>query len=184
MIDLRPTLVEARGNAAQRAGIYYERKVASYFSSQFLCAIQPTIRRQNARDKRPDLLLFDEELTSCVVVEVKYSFFPGAFVQLATYASLVKKELPWVRVGTLVVCKNFEPQAGTRLVDKTQLFSLSEKPEAVWVLSDRELRVGRSHGLFVGGGALPAAVRQLGAHGNTVRRGGRVLGVAAKAGAR
>lgn len=179
MIDWTPTLVQARGSFAQRAGIYYERQVTRFFDQKYLCAVQPTIWVRGRR-RRPDLLVFDEGCYQCVVIEVKYSFVWSAFEQLKKYEALLRCELPWVRVGTLVVCKNFEPQEGVTLVDETQLFA--QTGPGVMVLSERELRVGR-HGSGVGRRAPSFAVRQSGSVGDFVCNRVGLPRVATKTGA-
>jgi hypothetical protein len=179
VIDWTPVLVPARGTFAQRAGIYYERQVAAYFDQQYLCAIQPTIYTHKGK-RRPDLLIFDEAFVRCIIVEVKYSFVPSAFVQLAHYQMLLRRELPWMELSTLVVCQNYQPEPGVTLVGKTELWKRGPTASAVLVLSGRELRLGR-YGRKWGREPAEASFRQPWSVGNSLRDRGELPGVAAKA---
>lgn len=167
-----------RGNASQRVGLYYERAVLRWFSERFaLCAPQPEIWEGSYVVRRPDLLVFDDTCSRCVVVEVKNTFHLGAVKQAAIYVNYVRRWMPALEVRSLVVCANISVSEDVEFVSIKNLFTLGASKCNVFVLSRRELRLGTLDGSFVAG---EAPLRSVGFGGNPVRSRNRVSRMAAK----
>lgn len=174
-VDFRACLLERKvsGTPSQRAGLYYERKVVRWFTERFpLCAPQPVIYAQG-RHFRPDLLVFDASMRSCVVVEVKHQFVWSAQSQALGYMLLLREAFSWLRLRTLIVCgQMYENYGPINVIGAGDLMSLREGCNA-FVLSERVLRLagGKQNGLRLGGKCVEAVVRQPGCSGDPRSRG-------------
>ncbi len=147
-----------RGSASQRAGLYYEQKVRDYFALRYLCAYQVCLRWPGRwhKAKYPDLLLFNEEMTRCVVVEVKHQFTELALPQVKQYEDVLRVAYPWLTFSSLVVCGQLVQNPGVHHAAFTPaVFSLPSP--SVMVLSKRELKAGKYDGLDGSGGAAQAS---------------------------
>lgn len=173
------------GSAAQRAGLYYERRVTRWFEKQYQCVSQPWL----FPGLRPDLLVFAPGGWWCVVVEIKHQLVPEAFSQVERYAKWLKLGLPFSKVRSLVVCEQaLQVPSDVTYVASRDLFNLSVKRKNLLLLSRRELRLGAGFAGEEDGSELDregsnAPGGKPRGTGNVVRGGFRVCGVAAEVGA-
>lgn len=177
-LDSRPIL----GSASQKAGLYYERAVCEWFERRFLCARQPAVSWPGVWRRRrfPDLLVFpSKRLHSCVVVEVKHQFIESSVWQVRDYADAIGRAWPFCSVRMLIVCAQVLSPSGLEecILHDGVKWPVNGRP-LVGVLSKRELRMDRLHGLDCD---PPGAVRESGSVGHGVRCRGELSGVAAKA---
>lgn len=189
VIYLKSSLLQrpVAGTPSQRAGLYYERKVLSWFDERFLCVPQLIIQVGRARF-RPDIIAFDRASARATVIEVKHQFCWNAQRQVDRYAGLLRSVYPWLSVNTLIVCEQvptLEPGI-VLLSDVSSMFSLPLTSTYVFPLSSRRLRVssvmgGSPDGSKLAGILTPTAVRSARLDRYTLRCGGGLLGVAAKA---
>lgn len=169
------------GSSAQRAGLYYERKVVKWFERRFLCAAQPELRWPGGRTKRPDILVFDTKMMQCVVVEVKHQYVSGATKQVEEYRDAVSSALPWLKVSALIVCGQILwIDNGVYWIGEEDILRLP--PNSCGIMPLSKIAMKRDFNGLEGSRRLPKdPIWESGSFGNVVGIGSGVSGMVTKA---